>query len=513
MLIRLRITSNHHNRILLQFKIQDKADTLKSSSWIKLSASNGLEIPTKGLLTIDIQIQGKVFRDAHVLVVQDPIDVDMKRTKEKTPGIIGCNILQKMYQDYQQQTAEEQMYSSDVKRGLKQYEARVGFCQKIEAELEDKETDTLGMVKLPKSGLRIPADSEIIATGTTRHLPVGYNVLVETTETSLPQGIVVNSSLSRVKNGKVKIHITNYNNKDITLPRSTRIAQISACDLIKPDVKVQLNSEGNEATVDFDTPQKSDEDPVKEIPIGDESMSKKDRATIQNLFQKYTDVFSKSEYDLGFTDVVEHRIITEDNIPIKQPDRRVPPNQIPEVKKILDEWLKIGVIQESCSPYASQMVLVKKKNGSIRVCIDFRSLNNKTIKDAFPIPKIEECIDSLKGAKYFCSLDLTQGYLQVKLSEEDQHKTAFRALGSLYEWTRLPFGLCNSPATFSRLMGKCFQGLYKKGLIIYLDDMLIYGSSIKEVTDRLETVFTILRQNGLKLKPSKCNFSKKKSHF
>ena len=112
-------------------RFQDKADTLKSSSWIKLSASNGLEIPTKGLLTIDIQIQGKVFRDAHVLVVQDPIDVDMKRTKEKTPGIIGCNILQKMYQDYQQQTAEEQMYSSDVKRGLKQYEARVGFCQKI----------------------------------------------------------------------------------------------------------------------------------------------------------------------------------------------------------------------------------------------------------------------------------------------------------------------------------------------------------------------------------------------
>jgi hypothetical protein len=135
------------------------------------------------------------------------------------------------------------------------------------------------------------------------------------------------------------------------------------------------------------------------------------------------------------------------------------------------------------------------------------------VKDAFSLPRIDECIESLKGAKYFSSLDLTQGYLQVKVHEADQEKNAFRALGSLYQFNRLPFGLCNSPATFSRLVGKCFSDLYGKGLIVYLDDMLLYSKTITEMITQLDTIFKRLRQFGLKLKPEKCQYFKERVTF
>ena len=160
------------------------------------------------------------------------------------------------------------------------------------------------------------------------------------------------------------------------------------------------------------------------------------------------------------------------------------------------------------------MVLVKNKTGDIRVCIDFRQLNNKTVKYTFPLPRMEECIDAMNGAKYFCSLDLTQGYMQVQLQEEDQPTTAFKAMGALYEFNILPFGLCNSPATFSRLMGTCFSSLYRKVLITYLDGMMIYGNSITDVTEKLNVdVYTILRLHGLKVRPEKCTFFNRKVSF
>lgn len=136
-------------------------------------------------------------------------------------------------------------------------------------------------------------------------------------------------------------------------------------------------------------------------------------------------------------------------------------------------------------------------------------MNKKTIKDAFPLPNIIESLESLGGAKFFSSLDLTQGYMQVSLDERDQHKTAFRALGSLYEFTRLPFGLCNSPASFERLMTKVFGDLHLHSLVLFLDDILVPANTIDEMLERLDVVFTRLREVNLKLKPTKCKLFQK----
>jgi len=247
--------------------------------------------------------------------------------------------------------------------------------------------------------------------------------------------------------------------------------------------------------------------------MGDVRFTEKERHNILTLFSKFQNVFSKDSSDLGHTKLVEHRIHTIDDIPVYRPDRTVPYNLIPEVKNVLDSWLKAGVIEHSESPYASQMVIVRKKSGEPRICCDFRAINNKTRKDAFPLPKIEDCINSLNGAKYFCSLDLTQGYLQVQVHEADKHKTAFRALGELYQFNRLPFGLCNAPPTFSRLMRRCFGDLFQNGIVMYLDDVLVYGATIAEVTNRLEVVLSRLQNHGLKLNSNKCHFFQERVLF
>ena len=232
------------------------------------------------------------------------------------------------------------------------------------------------------------------------------------------------------------------------------------------------------------------------------------------IIKENRSIFSTGEDDIGCTDVIEHDIITTDEIPIKQPDRRIPPQLQPEVRKHLQKWLKQGVIRESTSPYGQQLVIVKKKSGDIRLCVDFRLLNEKCPKDSYPLPRVQELLDALKGAKYFSVMDLISGYLQLPLSERSKFKTAFRALGQLFEFERMPFEVCNGPATFSRLMSKCFGDLNLIWLIIFLDDLLVYSKTIDEMLDRVAVVFGRLKKYGLKIKPNKVHlFQKEVCHL
>ena len=172
------------------------------------------------------------------------------------------------------------------------------------------------------------------------------------------------------------------------------------------------------------------------------------------------------------------------------------------------DLLERGVIRESSSPWASPIVVVRKKDQSIRLCVDYRRLNSVTIKSAFPLPRINESLQALGNAKYFSVMDLTSGFYQVAMEEQDIPKTAFTTPFGLWEYTRMPFGLCNSPATFQRLMQRCFGDEALNSLLIYLDDIIVYSSTFEEHLQRLEMVFSRLRAHGLKLKPSKCDFFK-----
>ena len=173
--------------------------------------------------------------------------------------------------------------------------------------------------------------------------------------------------------------------------------------------------------------------------------------------------------------------------------------------------LKIGVIWKSNSPWASAVVLVRKKDGSLRFCIDLQKLNVRTIKDAYGLPRIEETLDCLEWSVIFTSLDLKSGYWQVEMDEASKPLTAF-TVGPLgfYECERMPFGLTNAPATFQRLMKSCLGDLHLNWCIIYLDDVIVFSKTPKEHIDRLRGVFHKLFLAGQKFKPKKCEFFKTK---
>ena len=185
-----------------------------------------------------------------------------------------------------------------------------------------------------------------------------------------------------------------------------------------------------------------------------------------------------------------------------------------EVREHLKLLLTTGVIRESESPWASPVVLVRKKTGALRFCVDYRLLNQKTVRDAYVLPRIEECFDYLSGAKYFSCLDLRSGYYQVDIEEEDKPKTAF-TVGHLgfYEFNKMPFGLSNSPATFQRLMEKVIGDLHLKKYLVFLDDIIIHGRTKEEHLERLSRVFQKLREHGLKLNFGKCKFFQQRIQY
>ena len=178
-----------------------------------------------------------------------------------------------------------------------------------------------------------------------------------------------------------------------------------------------------------------------------------------------------------------------------------------EVRKHLKEMETLGVIRRSQSPYASNVVIVRKKSGALRFCLDMRILNSKTIPDSYSLPCIDSTLDVLSGAKWFSVLDLKSGYWQVPLAEEDKCKTVF-TVGPLGFWEceRMPFGLTNAPATFQRLMENCMGDLHLTYCLLYLDDIIIFSKTYEEHVARLEAVFKKLKDAGLKLSPSKCRF-------
>lgn len=239
------------------------------------------------------------------------------------------------------------------------------------------------------------------------------------------------------------------------------------------------------------------------------SIGERHENQIVELLTAYEDVFSKGDHDIGRTDKIQHSIHTTCAAPIRQRPRRPPMGQRGEIEKQVNDMLERGIIIPSASPWSSPVVLANKKDGSKRFCIDYRLLNKHTVKDSFPLPRIDESIDSLDGAKYFCTLDLAAGYWQVPLDEEAKLKSAFVVPGGLYQFEVMPFGLCNAPSTFERLMEAVLSGLQWKILLIYLDDIIIFGSSADEVVERLRIVLGRLRSAHLKLKPKKCHLFQK----
>lgn len=227
-----------------------------------------------------------------------------------------------------------------------------------------------------------------------------------------------------------------------------------------------------------------------------------DKPKVADLLIRFQDIFAKSADDLGRTDRVQHRINTGTAVPIRQAPRRLPLGKRKIEREKITKMLNRGVIEPSNSPWSSPVVLITKKDGTPRFCIDYRAVNQVIIHDAYPLPQVDECLDSLNGSKWFSCLDLNQGFFQIGLDPKDREKTAFSTSQGLYQFTVTPFGLATSPSVFERLMEDVLRGLQWSECLLYMDDIIVPAPTIDLELERLEHVFTRLREANLKLKPS-----------
>ena len=240
------------------------------------------------------------------------------------------------------------------------------------------------------------------------------------------------------------------------------------------------------------------------------SLSSEEKEQLHQLLEQNRDVFAFNSKQLGRTGIVQHVIDTGDSLPIRQRPYRVGPATQKEINSQIEEMLANDVIQPSVSPWASPVILVTKKDGKKRFCIDFRKLNAVTSKDSYPLPRTDDTLDRLQGTRYFSTLDLMSGYWQCEMHESSREKTAFITYGGLYEFKVLPFGLCNAPSTFQRSMESVLGDLKWKVCVIYLDDIIVFSKTFEEHLEHLSAVFDRFREANIRLKPSKCTFGQSK---
>lgn len=230
---------------------------------------------------------------------------------------------------------------------------------------------------------------------------------------------------------------------------------------------------------------------------------------IRNLIEEYQPTLPLAESP------VQLRVVPDEKIkPFRHQPSRHPPVEAEAIKKQVDEWLKGEIVRPSTSSFASRTVVVKKKDGTNRICIDYRQLNSMVLKDCFPVPIIEDVLEKLQAAKVFVSLDLENGYFHVPVEESSRKYTAFITKEGLYEFNRTPFGFCNSPAAFIRFINHIFQDFVSRDILqIYMDDIIIYGQTNNECIEKLKLVLSESAKFGLRIKWKKCHFLEHKINF
>ncbi|RYE95918.1 MAG: hypothetical protein EOO78_22560, partial [Oxalobacteraceae bacterium] len=229
----------------------------------------------------------------------------------------------------------------------------------------------------------------------------------------------------------------------------------------------------------------------------------------EQMFREYADCFPDKLPDLKAGDPppggVTHRIVLKDGAqPYARPLRRMSTQEMDELKRQLQEYLDSGRLRPSESPWGTNVIFAKKKDGSLRFCVDYRGLNDLTVRNSYPLPHMDDLFDRLQGARYFSKIDLRTGFYQIAMADEDCAKTAFRTRYGHFEWTVLPMGLTNAPATFQHLMNHTFRAFLDKCVLVFLDDIVVYSRTLDDHTREVRAALQRLREARLYAKASKC---------
>ena len=247
------------------------------------------------------------------------------------------------------------------------------------------------------------------------------------------------------------------------------------------------------------------------------SLGEEARGKLEVVLSEYEDLFMKNKSDTGRCKIAKHRIELEpEAVPHREGARRMSPDKAAKANQEAQNLLALGLIQPSYSPWASGIVMVKQKSGELRFCCDFRPLNDVTVKDAFPSPRIDESLSRIGNTKIFTSIDLAWAFWQIPLKKCDRRKTAFACELGLFEWRRMPFGLCNASATFQRSITRALQKIQQRHgsvVLAYIDDIVIATETIEDHLERIREVFECPKEAGFKMRAEKCDFMRTETKY
>ena len=301
------------------------------------------------------------------------------------------------------------------------------------------------------------------------------------------------------------MRIMNPTEKTIHLPANYVVASVS---VVEPNNITSLLKPKTDAS----TPDSHIEhDNILDFDLSDSDLSEEQKTLLLLFLHKNRKVFAKDLSELGVTNLYKHTIDTGDALPIRKRFYRQSPPVLEEMNKQIDKMLQNDIIEESESEWAAPLAMCKKKSGELRFCCDFRALNKVTRPKFFPLPRMEDVLDSLgrSQAQIFSTLDLLSGYWQCQLDPATAHKSAFVTPSGVYQWKRLPFGLAAAPSSFQHLLTQVLHHLNYQIALVYVDDILVFSKTFEDHLKHLQLVFDRLRAANLTLKPSKCLFARK----